>query len=722
MIVIWLIAAATGMLAWSGLGPRLSSSVGVPNSESEAATVALERHFHEDPGASLLLLFEAPPSRWASPAFVRAIEASAQRAAGAAGSKAPPLQSIGPRVAYTTLPMQRSPSATRERIPQIERALDAETGVRTKITGFPVISEELNTIIADDLRNAEAIAIPITAVILVLLFGSLPAVALPLIFALTTISVAMGLVWVEAGLIEVPIYATSVVTLVGIGLAIDYSMLYVARYREEVRRSGEGDPRSPIAVTAQTAGRALIISGVVVAAGLIPLALMPIPFFKGLGLAAIGIPLVSVLAAVTLLPSLLEVLGPHLERMPIVPPRRRRGGRGGDNRPVGRLAGVVMRHPVLFALGAGIPMLLIALPATGMEITGGSGEFLSRAQLPPRDAGQERSPEEASPAPYEVLIDGRQAGGAWRPSTLRAERRLIASVAADPDVTRVQAPVELLRGGPGRTSTEHARAERLGLVDERARFSRIHIVAGSDSGSSAAEALVERLRTVHVPAAGFGPLPVLVGGPASADHDFVHAVSVSIPALALGIVAVMFCLLFLMLRSVLLPLKAIAMSALSVAAACGVMVMAFEFGWGSIVGLEPSERIAAWVPVLLFATLFGISTDYEVFMVTRMREEWLDSGDNVRAVKTGLQVISRVITASALVMLVIFAGFTTSRVIALQQFGVGLVAGVLFDATLVRLLLVPSLMRLMGRWNWTLRSPHPAENESRHASSLGASR
>jgi RND superfamily putative drug exporter len=158
------------------------------------------------------------------------------------------------------------------------------------------------------------------------------------------------------------------------------------------------------------------------------------------------------------------------------------------------------------------------------------------------------------------------------------------------------------------------------------------------------------------------------------------------------------------------------MSALSVAAACGVMVMIFEFGWGSFVGLAQSERIDAWVPVLLFAALFGISTDYEIFMVTRMREEWLSSGNNQQAVKTGLQLISRVITASALVMIVIFAGFTTSRVVALQQFGVGLVAGVFFDATVVRLLLVPSLMTLLGRWNWTFTGPDAARPAQQTAS------
>jgi RND superfamily putative drug exporter len=240
----------------------------------------------------------------------------------------------------------------------------------------------------------------------------------------------------------------------------------------------------------------------------------------------------------------------------------------------------------------------------------------------------------------------------------------------------------------------------------------VRVTGSEESGSRRADALVKRLRSVYVPAAGFAPMAVRVGGVAARDYDFVRAIAASVPPFALVIVVVMFCLLAAMLGSVALPLKAIAMSALSVAAACGVLVLVFQLGWGAGLGLGPSDRIVAWVPVLLFAAMFGISTDYEIFMVTRMREEWLRSGENRRAVQVGLRRISGVVTASALVMIVIFAGFTTSRVVALQQFGVGLVAGVFLDATVIRLVLVPSLMVLLGRWNWTFAASVPATSHS----------
>lgn len=705
--MLWAAAALAGMFAWSALDGRLNGAGEAPESESHTVSEIIRGDFGEAAAGSFLVLYEAPSTRWRSPAFVKAVRASVRRAARAAGGRSSPLLNVSPRAAYAALPTELSAAAATKRAAAIEQAAGRVPGARVEITGFPIVTAKLSSIITHDLRRAEMVAIPITAVILLLLFGSIPAVAVPLLFALATISVAMGIVWVEAAFIEIPVYATSVVTLVGIALAVDYSMLYVARYREEVR-GGAPDRAPPLYATTRTAGRALTISGVVVAAGLLPMVLIPIPFFSGLGLATVGIPLASVLAAATLLPALLELLGPHLERMPVRIPRRLRLGSSG--RPLSeRLARVVIGRPLLSALTAGTVMVLIALPALGLSITGGSGEFLRLAHIP---SGAGGASEGAALAPSEVVIDSGRTGGVWAASTLAAERRLVARLVADPAVTTVQAPSELARTRPPGARVRR-RAERLGLVNGNGRFARIRIAGSEESGSQPADALVERLRQVYVPAADFGGgMAVRVGGVAAADYDFVHAITASVPPFALVLVIAMFCLLAALLGSVVLPLKAIAMSALSVAAACGVLVLVFQLGWGTALGLGASDRIVAWVPVLLFAAMFGISTDYEIFMVTRMREEWLRSGNNRRAVLVGLRRISGVVTASALVMIVIFAGFTTSRVVALQQFGVGLVAGVFLDATIIRLVLVPSLMVLLGRWNWTFAAPDPATSRS----------
>jgi putative drug exporter of the RND superfamily len=695
------------MFAWSDLDSRLSGVGEAPQSESHTVAEIITRDFNEAGTGSFMVVYEAPSARWRSPAFVKAVRASVRDAARAAAGRSSPLVSVSPRVSYATLPTELSTADATKRASAIKQAAGQVPGARVQITGFPIVSTELSSIMTHDLRRAEMVAIPITAVILLLLFGSLPAVAVPLLFAMTTISVAMGIVWLETAFVEIPVYATSVVTLVGIALAVDYSMLYVSRYREEVR-SRAPDQAWALRATTHTAGRALAISGMVVAAGLLPMALIPIPFFSGLGLAAVGIPVTSVLAAATLLPALLDLLGPRLERLPVRVPRRLR--LGSNNRPLSdRLATIVIGRPLLSAITAGAVMVLIALPALGISLTGGSAEFLRLAHLPSESNG---AGEGAVLAPSEVLIDSGRAGGAWAASTLEAERNLVARLAADSTVTTVQAPSALAGARLPGASVRH-RAERLGLVNGNERFARIRITSSEESGSRPADALVERLRHVYVPAAGFGTMAVRVGGVAARDYDFVQAISASVPPFAFVLAIVMFLLLAAMLGSMVLPLKAIAMSALSVAAACGVLVLFFQLGLGTALGLGTSNRIVAWVPVLLFAAMFGISTDYEIFMVTRMREEWRHSGNNRRAILVGLRQISGVVTASALVMIVIFAGFTTSRVVALQQFGVGLVAGVFLDATVIRLILVPSLMVLFGRWNWTFAAPVLTTSRSR---------
>jgi uncharacterized membrane protein YdfJ with MMPL/SSD domain len=700
ILVLWAVAALLGIAGWSNLSSRLSGTGEAPHSQSHTVAEIVGRRFGEAPEGSFLVAYEASASRWGSKRFVSEVEASVRRAARAAAGRHLPLQSVSPQLTFASLPTEFSRAEATARVPAIEHAVGQVPGARIEVTGFPIVAEDLNSTIAHDLRRAEAVSIPVTALILLLLFGSLPAVAVPLLFAFGTISVAMGLVWIEAGLAEIPVYSTSVVTLVGIALAIDYSMLYVSRYREETRRQAGKAPA--LDVTARTAGRALAISGLVVAAGLFPLVFIPIPFFSGLGLAAVGIPLVSVLAAATLLPALLELFGPHLDRLSVSLPRRLRPA-SGERAPSVRLATAVTRRPIVSAVAAGSLMVLVALPALGLSITGGSAEILALAGRPSQSA---RGGQGAALAPVEVLIDGRRGDGAWDPATLRAERSLVERLAADRGVATIQAPSELLRGRRV-TAKAKRRARQLGLVDATGRFARVRVISRLESGSPPADALIERLRHAYIPAAGFGRRAVRVGGVAAQDHDFVAAIVDSVPSFALLLVAIMLILLVVLLRSVVLPLKAILMSALSVAGAYGVLVLVFQLGWGTAIGLGPGERVVAWVPVLLFAALLGISTDYEIFMVTRMREEWVRSGDTRTAVRVGLSRISGVVTASALVMIVIFVGFTTSRVVALQQFGVGLVAGVFLDATVIRLVLVPSLMVLFGRWNWTYFATGP---------------
>ncbi|HWA53951.1 MAG TPA: MMPL family transporter, partial [Solirubrobacterales bacterium] len=446
MLAAWALAACLGVLAWTQLGPRLTGSVEVPGSPSRAASEVLSREFGESGKSSFVVLFQAPSASWGSARFRGGIESSLKRAARVVHGRATPLHSLGPEVSYAGLATRISGQAARERVAAVTSAIGHPPRTRVKVTGFPVVSSEVSEIIGSDLHRAELVALPVTALILLVFFGSVTAAAIPLLFGLATISVAMGVIWLETLFVSIPIYATNVVTLVGIAIAIDYSMLYVARYREEAR---DGPTAVALPATAHTAGRALAISGAVVTAGLVPLTFVSIPFFSGLGLATVIIPMVSVLAAVTLLPALLRVLAPRLQKRPLRP-RRRRPASGPS--PGERMVGFVMRRALPIALGASALMLAIALPATKLELTGGSGEFTTRTELHDKRGDPLTPPL----TPYELVIDSGRAGGAWSAPALAAERRLLRDLAGDEAAEAVQAPA---------AAGSRERATRLGLLD-----------------------------------------------------------------------------------------------------------------------------------------------------------------------------------------------------------------------------------------------------------------
>jgi putative drug exporter of the RND superfamily len=700
IVAAWGIAAVAGLAAGADLSNRLSNPAEVPGTQSQAVALKLERYFHENIAGSFVVVFKATPELWRSRGFVEQTRAAVYRAARAAHGEARPLQSASPEVVYAPIITNLPDAVAQKRTDAVRASIGRLPGTTVHVTGYPAATQDLIGVIARDLQRAESISIPITLLVLLLLFGSLPAVAIPLLFAFSTISVTIGTVWVETHFAAIPAYASNLVTLVGIAIAVDYSMLYVARYREEAINAASSS--EALAVTAKTAGRTLVASGATVAVGLAPLAFMPLPFFSGLGLAALVIPIVSVLAALSLLPTLLAILAPNLERFQVKLPARirRRTDAAYSGHFWERFANGVMRRAGPYAIAASLVMLLIAAPVTKMIVTGGTGGKYGNIL------------DEAAFTPYEILIDTSHNSGAVSSNAVASERRLLRRLAQDAEVSSIQAPAELEPGQAdiATNSAEQAKAIALGLLDPHKRLIRIRVFGQHGSGSSQAMNLVNRIRSQYLP----HDVREYVGGLPAAETDFVNKMENNVPLLLIITVGAIYLLLVRAFRSIFLPLKAIVMNCLSLAATYGVLVVVFQMGWGQVIGLSQTGQIAAWVPVLLFGALFGISTDYEVFMITRMREEWDSTHDNERSVALGLQRCGRIVTASALVMIVIFTGFTVSHVVALQEFGVGLVAAVFFDATIVRLLLVPSLMKLMGRWNWYMigEARSPLELES----------
>jgi RND superfamily putative drug exporter len=361
-----------------------------------------------------------------------------------------------------------------------------------------------------------------------------------------------------------------------------------------------------------------------------------------------------------------------------------------------RLATAIMRRPILFFVGAAALMLALAIPGTGLKLTGGDNRGVPLTTESTRGLHVlETTLGAGALAPHQIVVDTHAAGGADDPRVVAAERRLAIALRRDPaiEARTIAAPAFVTP----------ARARQANLVDRDGRVLQIRAAGRTDAGTQQAMDLVDRLRDRYVPAAGFPPsAEVLVSGAPAFGVDFIDKAYGAFPWLVLAVLVISYLILLRAFRSVVLPLKAVVMNLLSVGATYGVLVLAFQHGWGERLGLGQTPQVDAWIPIFLFALLFGLSMDYEVFLLSRVREEWDRRHDNEQAVAYGLEHTGRIITAAAIIMIAAFSGFVFGSFVGLQEFGLGLSAAILLDATIVRAILVPATMKLLGRWNWYL--------------------
>jgi RND superfamily putative drug exporter len=498
------------------------------------------------------------------------------------------------------------------------------------------------------------------------------------------------------------LYVPNLVQLIGLGLAIDYSLLIVHRFRQELAGTGgrvdAGGPvdaghrvevlrpvDEAIVATMATAGRTVVLSGAAVAIGLSVLFVIPVPFLRSLGAAGFLVPVVSVLAALSLQPALLSVLGRR--GMRAIWPRRRGQRAEGEHGLWSRLAHVVMRRPVLVAVGATAVLLAAAAPVIWLQLTPASV-----TAVPPgiqSDRGLALLRDRVGPGvitPIEVVLDSGGPHGALTPAIDAATLRLAHELLDQPDVFVV------------------AIGTHPPYVDRSGQYRRTVVIERDDFGDEVSQQLVHLVRAQMVPGARFpASARVYVGGAPAQGADFLGRVYGSFPWVVLLVAGLAYMVLVRAFRSVLLPLMAVLLDALSVAASYGLLVVLFRFGVGArALDLYHVPQIEGWAPVFLFAMLFGLSMDYEVFFVTRMRESWDKGADNNGAVVDGLSRTGRVVSVAAVIMVGALCGLVGGRVAGLQELGAGLALGVLLDATVVRGLLMPSLMILAGRWNWWL--------------------
>ncbi|HET6172302.1 MAG TPA: MMPL family transporter [Gaiellales bacterium] len=679
---LWLIAAALSLAAVTGafgtkLNDLLSNRFDLPGTESEQALTLLADHFGQRPDSGYTLVF----SGRIQPA---AQEAALQRAASVLpDARIGPLQPAGPSVSFAQIDTRLEPQPAALRVEPMRRAIGPVSGGRAYVSGQVAINHDLQPVFDADLRRGEEIAIPIAVIVLLIVFGTATATLVPLLMTAGTVPVTLGLLWILAHEMNMAIYVTNLVTLIGIAIAIDYSLLVVYRFREEL--VGGAEEREALRTTMRTAGHAVLFSGVTVAIGLACLVLIPLPFIRSMGVGGLLIPLVSILAAMTLLPALLAMFGTSLLRMRVPLIGLRPDGEGGV---WGRIAEVIMRRPAIVAGITGGFLVLCALPAPYLSLTPGSSKGLpSQASSVQGLKLLERTLGPGAISPLIAVVDSGRPGGIRQ--TEPAIRRLVAAARADPEVTIVQGPTGT---GP----------ETFLPPDPTGRYARILVATRHDYGTDQAKKLARRFRGTYVPEARFGSARVYAGGGPPAGVDFIDRAYGVFPWLVLGVLAVTYLVLMRAFRSLLLPLKAVVLNLLSVGATYGLLVATFRWGWGGIIGLPQADQIEAWIPMFLFAMLFGLSMDYEVFLLSRMRELYDETGDTERAVAHGLMRTGRIVTAAAAIMVAAFSGFMLGSLIGLVQFGFGLAAAITIDATIIRALLVPALMKLMGEWNWYL--------------------
>ncbi|GAB4047759.1 MMPL family transporter [Catellatospora paridis] len=537
-------------------------------------------------------------------------------------------------------------------------------GLHTEVGGLIPFLDDANTRINDDITKAELISLPILLVLLVFIFRGLVAAATPLFVGVLAVLGAFIAVRLLAQVTDVSVFAVNIITMLGLGMAIDYALFVVSRFREEL--AAGRSPADAVAHTLATAGRTVLVSGLTVALALASLLIFPMDFLKSMAWGGMAAVLVAMLAALTALPALLAVLGPKINAWRVPLPKlfqARPAGEGGW----ARIARSVMSRPVLYALGVAAILALTATPFLRAQF-GGFDERVLPAGTESRTV-TERIADEfpgGSAAPISVLILG---------------------PGADTMLTRIQA----VQNVPGAM-----------IAAQKGDATLITASYPGEPADESAREVVQAIRDLPVP----DGTQMLVGGRTAADLDQLDSLGGRLPWM-LGMVAVStFLLLFLAFGSVVLPLKAIVMNVISIGASFGVVVWIFQDGHLSdwlgftVTGfLEPGNM------VLMLAVLFGLATDYEVFLLSRVREEWDATGDNTQAVASGLQRTGGIITAAALLLMVVLGGFATGGTTTIKVLGVGMVVAVAIDAALVRAVLVPATMRLLGRWNWWAPGP-----------------
>ena len=687
------------------IGDVTTSEATLPGSDAARGIALMEAHFSDGRETTdVQPVFRHPDLTVDDPGYREAVTRSLERAAAVVpGTRVVSYFGTGSRdlvgqdghMTFATLTLPLGDLDAEERIEGIRAALGTPPGFSpTLVGGGAALSHDIGPGVEEDLARAEMIVLPAALLILLIFFGSAVSALLPLLMAGVTITLAMAGTVIFGQAMDIADLVVNVITLVGVALGVDYSLLVVSRFRQEMAL--DGDRVEATARTMASAGRAVLLSGVTVAIGLAVLVALPVPFMRSMGVGGMLVPVGAVLSALTILPAVLAALGGRVDALRVYP-RRWRMREAAVWGPISRaVTGWAM------PLAAVVLVALIGLAAQSAGLGIHQDELADAPDVESVQAGRLVQAElGGSLNPNVYVIDSGAEGGVYDPGTIAALGRVADGLRAEDGIVSGVTWPEATDAAGFRSAAEG------GLVDPTGRFALMQVAPHGDAQSASAReltSLMER-RSPAVAQAVPGGEVVLTGEPA-AVNAFVDGIYGPFPYLVVGVLVLTFIALMRAFRSWLVPLTAVVMSGVSLLATYGLLHLVFQEGIGAgLLGVDHEVRgIAFWVPVMIFAFLFGISMDYQVFLVERMRELH-DAGEtNLVAVRRGLASTGRVVATAAAIMIVAFGGFAAGSDMGMKAFGLGLAVAVAIDALLIRVMVVPAIMRLAGERNWEL--PH----------------
>jgi putative drug exporter of the RND superfamily len=711
----WLVA----LLIALPLAPQLPGALSAggfttDDLEASRARQVLEEELGLAPSAMVIVLQSQTDARAGDPEFELAVARALARVPQAEYVEEVLTHHLSPRqvspdgrTVYAVVTLDLAPDSSPEALEPVSAALTDVPGMRTFLAGGPAFYGDIQVVSERDLQRSELISLPLAALALLLVFGSVVAAGVPILVGGGAVVVALAVLFLATHLTPFSIFVLNLATLLGLGLGVDYALLLTSRFREELAHGGHRTREQAVATTVATAGRAVFFSGLTVLLGLIGLMLFDFMVLRSVGIAGAIVVGLAVTGALTLLPAVLAFLGPRVDAFPVLGGRLRLTREGGW----ARLANRVMDRPVLFFVPTLALLLLLGTPFLHARFNAPDASILPPG-VPSREA-------------YEILVENfgegefaplalaiRTTGPATDPANVGALYDWSRTLAADARVAHVEGLVDidprlgreqyqLLYGAPGGPGDRF-------VADALARTTSNDLTAFTlytwyGPNRDEALALVDEIRD---PASALAPpvgMSVLVGGGAAEVGDVVRRIAADFPRTALFIVLTTFIVLFVLLRSLVLPIKAILVNALSITAAFGALVWVFQDGnLSALLGFTPLGFVETTLPVILFCVLFGLSMDYEVFLLSRMKEAYDQTGNNREAVARGMERSGRIVTSAALIVVVVAGSFAFADIVLIKALGLGVAIAVALDASVVRALLVPSTMRLLGDRNWWL--------------------